>query len=126
MKKLTGGVLLAKKSGSVYIPNRGHIIWIDFDDPAVGREQQGHRPALVISRSSYNQINGLAVVCPITSQQKNYSFEVPIPPGGNTVGVVLADHIKNVSWKGRNAKYIEKVDEDFVREVIRRTRVLIE
>ena len=34
---------------AVYVPDRGDIIWTDFD-PQAGREQAGRRPALVLSR----------------------------------------------------------------------------
>jgi PemK-like, MazF-like toxin of type II toxin-antitoxin system len=37
----------------LYVPTRGDVIWITFT-PQVGHEQSGHRPALVLSPSSYN------------------------------------------------------------------------
>ncbi len=51
-----------------YLPDRGDAIWLEFD-PQSGREQAGRRPALVLSPSSYNRKSGLALVCPVTSQQ---------------------------------------------------------
>ncbi len=42
------------------------LIWLQFNRQA-GHEQAGHRPALVISPSSYNRRVGLAVCCPVTS-----------------------------------------------------------
>jgi mRNA interferase MazF len=88
-----------------YCPDEGHIIYIDFD-PQVGREQAGRRPAIVLSPESYNRKTGLAVVCPVTRQSKAYPFEVSLPAGLKVTGVVLADHIKNLSWTGRNASHI--------------------
>ena len=88
-----------------YVPDRGDLIWLDFD-PQVGREQSGHRPALVLSRRSANARTGLAVVCPITSQSKGYEREVPIPADAPITGVVLADHVKSLDWAGRRATYI--------------------
>lgn len=83
-------------------PKQGEIVWIDFD-PQSGHEQAGRRPALVVSKTTYNQRIGRAFVCPITSKVKGYPFEVPVKTATIT-GVVLSDHLKNVDWKTRNTK----------------------
>jgi mRNA interferase MazF len=72
----------------------------------------------------YNDL-GLALVCPITNSTKGYPFEVPIPSGINTTGVVLADHLKSIDWKARKAEFIEKVSVEFVTEVISILSVII-
>lgn len=91
----------------VFIPNRGDVIWISFD-PQAGYEQSGRRPALVLSPASYNGRVGLALLCPITNKIKGYSFEVNIPSGlGLGVsGVILADQVKSMDWRTRNAQLI--------------------
>jgi len=63
-----------------YIPAQGDVIWIDFD-PQAGHEQAGWRPALILSRMSYNQRASLVVLCPLTRQVKGYIFEALVPPG---------------------------------------------
>ena len=83
-------------------PKQGEIIWLDFD-PQSGHEQAGRRPALVLSKTAYNQRIGSAFVCPITSKIKGFPFEFPINTATVT-GVVLCDHLKNIDWKARNAK----------------------
>jgi mRNA interferase MazF len=87
-----------------YVPDGGDIIKIDLD-PRMGHEQGGWRPALVLSPKIYNAKTGLAVVVPITDRAKGYPFEVQLPAQIKTTGVVLADAIKNVDWRARNAKY---------------------
>jgi len=87
-----------------FIPKRGDIVWIDFD-PQSGHEQKGRRPALVISPSAYNDKIGLALLCPITSQVKGYPFEVAIPKGLSVSGVILADQIKSLDWRSREAEF---------------------
>lgn len=99
-----------------FIPDRGDIIWIEFD-PQAGKEQAGHRPALVLSEKRYNQIVGLSILCPITSREKGYPFEVKISLK-EVSGVILADHVKNLDWKKRKATYITKAPESLVEEVI--------
>jgi mRNA interferase MazF len=124
MVKVTGVKQLVTKFGSkVYVPERGDIVWLNFS-PQEGREQAGHRPALIIYPMIYNDL-GLALVCPITNSTKGYPFEVPIPSGINTTGVVLADHLKSIDWKARKAEFIEKVSVEFVTEVISILSVII-
>jgi mRNA interferase MazF len=95
--------MVAKRAA--YVPRCGDAIWLTFD-PQVGHEQAGRRPALVLSSTDYNRTIGLAVVCPITSQVKGYPFEVAIPRGIQVHGVVLADQVKSIDWRGRDAKFI--------------------
>ena len=84
-----------------FVPERGDAIWIDFG-AAIGREQAGRRPAIVLSSSTYNGVTGLALLCPVASKQKNYPYEVDIPAGLDIHGLVLADQVKNMSWKQRD------------------------
>lgn len=89
----------------MYIPDRGDLVWITFD-PAIGHEQAGRRPAVVISRQLYNARARLAVICPVTSRAKGYSFEVALPAGLGVHGVILSDHLKSVDWRQREIEYI--------------------
>jgi len=98
-----------------YYPDRGDVVWIDFD-PQLGHEQAGKRPALVFSRIEYNRKVGLALIFPITSQIKGYPFEVRISLN-KIDGVVLCDQIKNLDWKARKIKYIEKAPDEILEEV---------
>lgn len=84
-----------KKFGKImsYIPDRGDIIWISFT-PQAGHEQAGRRPALVLSPAAYNGKVGLAILCPVTSNVKNYPFEVLIPNGLQISGAILSDQVK--------------------------------
>jgi mRNA interferase MazF len=82
-----------------YIPDAGHIVWLEFD-PQVGRAQAGRRPAIVLSSIDYNLLTGLMVCCPMTTKIKGYAFEVPI--AGKKPGAALADHVKSVDWRARN------------------------
>ena len=91
-----------------YEPERGDLIWLDFN-PQTGREQRGRRPALVLSPLRYNAKVGLALLCPVTSRVKGYPFEVTMPPGLPISGVVLADQVKSLDWRSRNAEFAGKL-----------------
>lgn len=106
------------------VPDRGDIIWISMN-PQAGHEQSGRRPALVVSRASYNGKVGLAILCPVTDQVKGYPFEVAIPAGLPVAGVILADQVKSLDWQARQAELACKVPQETVLEVIQRLGTLI-
>ena len=105
-----------------YTPEAGDIVWINFT-PQAGHEQAGHRPALVISPKAYNQKTGLMVCCPMTTQIKDYPFEVRL--SGNPANVVLADQVKNLAWQSRKAKHKGTVSPNELAEVRHKTIALI-
>jgi len=106
-----------------YIPERGDVVWVDLD-PTKGHEQNGVRPAFVVSSKLYNTKTGLALMCPVTSLAKGYSFEVELC-FTKTLGVILSDHIRSIDWRARNVRYIERVPVAIVDEVEGKLRALI-
>lgn len=109
---------------AAYCPRRGDVVWISFN-PQAGHEQAGHRPALVLSPESYNRKVGLALLCPVTSQIKGYPFEVHVPPGLKTAGVVLSDQVKNMDWKARGTSFLCSLPDPVVREVLNKVGTLL-
>ena len=106
------------------VPERGDAVWIDFD-PQTGREQAGRRPAVVLSPAAYNGRVGLALFCPVTSRVKGYPFEVGIPDGLPVGGVILADQVKSLDWRRRNATLIAALPRETVAAVLRRVHALL-
>lgn len=105
-------------------PDRGDIVWIDFD-PQAGHEQAGRRPAIVLSPVYYNRRAGLAIICPITNKSKGYPFEVAIPTGLKVTGVILADQARNLDWKARNVSPIAKLPSQVTEQVLIKLRTLL-
>lgn len=105
-------------------PDRGDIVSLQFD-PQRGKEQAGRRPALVLSPRSYNAKVGLAILCPITSHAKGYPFEVALPRGMKTKGVVLADHVKSLDWQARGARIIERMPPSVLAEILAKLELLL-
>ena len=116
--------MVAQAEESTYVPERGDAVWLNFN-PQAGHEQAGHRPALVLSPASYNGKVGLALLCPITSQIKGYPFEVALPESAEVRGVVLADQVKNLDWRGREARLIERLPEAVTQEVVAKIQALL-
>jgi len=107
----------------MYVPDRGDVVWLQFN-PQSGHEQAGKRPALTLSPKAYNQKVGLAIFCPITSHEKGYPFEVKIE-GSKINGVILADQVKSLDWRKREAEFIVKAPISIVKEVIEILSTLI-
>ena len=89
------------------VPAEGDIIGIDTDS-AVGHEQQGRRPVLVVSVNALQTSLGLAMVCAITTHGgradgARNDLEVPIPPGLPVKGVVLPHQLRTIDCKARNS-----------------------
>ena len=97
-------------------PDRGDLVWLTFT-PQAGREQAGRRPALVLSPRAYHQKTSYALVCPITSRQKGYPFEVQLPEGLAIAGVVLADQLKSIDRHARDMEIVGRVPAAVVAEV---------
>ena len=107
-----------------YVPDRGDVVWLEFD-PQAGREQAGHRPAVVLSPRAYNQKSGLALFCPVTSRIKGYPFEVVLPPDLAVQGAVLCDQVKSLDWAARRSRLALKLPELILDDVLAKVRALL-
>lgn len=99
-------------------------MWITFN-PQAGHEPAGRRPALVLSPLAYNEKVGLAILCPITSQEKGYPFEVKVPTGLAVGGVILADQVKSLDWRARAAERICALPHESMAEVLGKLNTLL-
>ena len=124
MVKLTGVGRLEKKSGK-YVPERGDVLWLQFS-PQAGHEQAGKRPAVCLSPRVYNEKTNLGLFCPVTSKQKGYPFEIPIPSDIPVKGVILSDQIKSLDWNIREASFIAKLPENTLKEILEKIQLLLE
>jgi len=105
-----------------YVPEAGDVVWLNFT-PQAGHEQAGHRPALVLSPAAYNEKAGLMVCCPLTTQIKDYPFEVLI--AGTPPAAVLADQVKSLDWRVRRAKRKGRVSAEELADVRAKILALI-
>jgi mRNA interferase MazF len=106
-----------------YVPDSGDIVWLEFD-PQAGHEQAGHRPALVLSPTSYNGKAGLILCCLLSTQIKGHPFEALTEVDG-TRCVVLTDHLKSLDWRARKAKYKASIGEQELWEVRAKIKALL-
>jgi len=100
-----------------YIPQKGDFIIATFD-PQAGHEQKGRRPAIIISNKLFNKSTGLAIVCPITSTNRNFPFHVPIPDELTLTGYIMVEQVKSIEYQSRKIKFIEKAPSNIMIEVL--------
>jgi len=105
-----------------FAPDAGDIVWLNFT-PHAGREQAGHRPALVLSPAAYNDKTGLMICCPLTTRIKGYPFEVPLR--GDRPSVVLSDQVKSFDWRAQKAVRKGKASASELAEVRAKIHALI-
>ncbi len=107
--------------------NRGDIYMVSLD-PTQGREQQGHRPVLIISPAEFNAATKLPVVLPITNGgdfARRIGFSVPIS-GINTTGVIRCDQPRVLDIAARNGRKVDTLPSHILEEVLAKLAPIFE
>lgn len=111
-----------------WVPRRGDLVRLDFD-PSAGHEQQGTRPALILSPEAFNRF-GLALACPVTrggAFARGKAWTVPLSGLGlQSDGVVLCNQVRTIDWQSRRAVLIEAAPLELVGDVLARVAALLE
>jgi mRNA interferase MazF len=105
-------------------PEVGDVAWVEFD-PVIGTEQAGRRPALVLSDRTYHELSRRAVVCPISATARPWAFNVLLPDGMVTTGMVLVDQIRTIDRTQRMFKIIERAPDAVIADVRGRLAALL-
>ena len=107
---------------------RGDIYSVDLD-PTKGREQQGKRPVLIVSKAAFNQ-HSPALVCPIATAavgQRMSGFTVNLHgTGTSTTGVVLCSQVRALDLRARNGRRVERAPNYIVDLVLDCLRDIVE
>ncbi|MGH2881979.1 MAG: type II toxin-antitoxin system PemK/MazF family toxin [Solirubrobacteraceae bacterium] len=107
---------------------RGEI-WVTELDPTRGREQQGTRPALVVSADPLNHGPAqLVVIVPLTTTERGVPLHVRVePPNGGVRETCFAmcEAVRSVS-KQRLVRRWGKVDAATMRVVDDRLRITLD
>ncbi len=112
------------KQAKNYIPERNHIVFVDFE-PSKGKEIGKYRPALVLSSLDYNKACGLMICCPISSSIRGALTEVPVDNLDNKSSAVAANLIQTMSWKERKVKFLAEAKPGVMEQVLLRLLPLI-
>ena len=104
-----------------YIPKQGDIIYLDFN-PTKGHEQT----AIVISNNIFNKNTKMVIVCPITSNEKEYPTHYILEDSKKIYGAVLCEHIRSIDYEIRNVSFIEKASDNDLISVVMLMNACIE
>ncbi len=104
---------------------QGDIVYVDFD-PALGSEQKGNRPGLVVSNNTYHEkTNGFAILLPITKvKARKYPLHVDLDQRTKTYGQIMCEQVKTMDTKVRNLKKIEELPSDLLDRTLKILRLL--
>ena len=107
--------------------DRGDIYLVSLN-PTSGHEQQGTRPVLIVSPSSFNRLTKTPVVLPITSGgnfARTAGFAVSLA-GTKTTGVIRCDQPHALDLASRSARKLEGVPEAIMNEVLAKLATIFE
>ena len=79
---------------------KGQIWWINFS-PTKGSEQNGRRPAVIVSGNLLNKYAPVIYVCPLSTKIKNYKSDIILEPnlenGLTETSEALIMHLRSIS-----------------------------
>ena len=106
---------------------RGDIYMVSLN-PTQGREQQGHRPVLIISPTQFNAATKLPVVLPITNGGdfvRRIGFAVEIA-GIKTTGLIRCDQPRVLDIAERGGRKVDTLPAALLDDVLARVATLFE
>ena len=93
-----------------------------------GKEQQGHRPVLIVSPAAFNEATTLPVVLPITNGgelARRTGFAVEIS-GINTTGLVRCDQPRVLDIAERQGRKVDTLPAALLEDVLAKVATLFE
>jgi mRNA interferase ChpB len=108
--------------------DRGDVVSVPLD-PAIGHEQRGSRPALVLTTKDFNKL-GDVLVAPITQGgdfSRHAGFAVSLTGTGcRTQGVALINKVRMLDLAARKARRIERAPQAVIGEALGRLIALLD
>jgi len=80
------------------ILQQGCVVWVDLS-PTRGKEQRGHRPAVVASANDYlSAVTDMAIILPCTTVFRNWANHVELtgPTGLADTTFVMTEQVRTV------------------------------
>ena len=108
--------------------DRGDVVSVPLD-PAMGHEQRGTRPALVLTSKDFNKL-GDVLVAPITQGgdfSRHAGFAVSLTgTGSKTQGVALINKVRMLDLVARKARRVERAPQPVIDEALGRLTALLD
>lgn len=98
-------------SRSTFEPEHGDLFWAALA-PTTGREQDGHRPVLVVASPGYlRTVTSLVLVVPLTTTDRGWPNHVPVR-GTHTLGTdswAMTEQVRTIA-RSRLTRYAGRAD----------------
>lgn len=108
-----------------YIPKQGDVVLLDFN-PIKGHDQSGFRPAVVISNNVFNKNTKMVIVCPITSNEKEFPTHYRLEDTKKVQGSVLCEHVRSIDYEIRNLRFVEELSDNDLLSIVTLINACIE
>ena len=103
----------------------GEVVLIDLE-PVRGTEQNGRRPALVVSNDDMHLLARRVIICPITCNRDPWPTKVMLPTGLAAEGAVLVDQVRSIDRDARILRSLGFVPDAVLAEVRGRLATLLD
>jgi mRNA interferase MazF len=100
----------------VTVPLPGDVFWVSLD-PALGTEQAGRRPAVIVSTEEFNALSPRVLICPVSKRHRDWPVVVPMPSDGQIRGIVLCDQLRAIDRLSRLHGFIERLPDRHVASI---------
>ena len=108
--------------------NRGDVVSVPLE-PAIGHEQRGTRPALVLTTKDFHKL-GDVLVAPLTPGgdfSRHAGFAVSLTgTGTRTQGVALINKVRMLDLAARKARRVERAPQAVIDEALGRLMALLD
>ena len=111
------------------IPETVHETWVTMSGTGVGGESEGEPQGPTISWFELPWRLLFPIDPSATGRGKTNEagrFEVNLPPGLKTAGVVLSDQVKSMDWRARGAAFLCALPETVVRQGLNKVGTLLD
>jgi mRNA-degrading endonuclease toxin of MazEF toxin-antitoxin module len=98
---------------------RGDIYVVDLN-PAVGYEQQGSRPVVILSPAPLNRVSPPLITSGGFAARYGRMAVSLTGAGTETAGVVLCNQIRTIDIRGRKGRFVEALPDAIVAEILAR------
>ena len=71
-----------------------------------------------MSNTQFNEHTGLAIVYPLTNEDRGFPFHVAIPNHPKVTGFVMVEQVKSIDYRARKARHIGSASEGMLEEVL--------
>ena len=98
-----------------HTPKQGDIVILDFN---TNKTEEESKLAVVVSNNIFNNNTKMAMVCPIINKGSLYPTHYKLKEVKKVKGSVLCENIRSIDYENKNLKFIEKIGNNDLEEIM--------